>query len=116
MELAALQNALPDITATDATLVASSPQLPHHSREFIARRHLTFDILSDVGNQVGRRYGLIFRLPDDLIELYKTFPVDLPKHNGDDSWTLPMPARFGSRQVYTILHGKGFINGLVLQS
>ena len=94
MELAALQNALPEITATGATLVAISPQLPHHSREFIARRHLTFDILSDVGNQVGRRYGLVFRLPDDLIELYKTFPVDLPKHNGDDSWTLPMPARF----------------------
>jgi peroxiredoxin len=63
-------------------------------RRRVRLRHLTFDILSDEGNQVAHRYGLVFRLPDDLIELYKTFPVHLPKHNGDDSWTLPMPARF----------------------
>ncbi len=39
-------------------------------------------------------FGLRFRLPDYLIELYKSLRNDLPAFNGDPSWTLPMPARF----------------------
>ena len=30
-------------------------------------------------------------MPDDLIALYQQFGLDIPKHNGDDSWTLPIP-------------------------
>jgi len=26
--------------------------------------------------------------------VYRTFPLDLEKFNGDASWTLPIPARF----------------------
>ena len=39
-------------------------------------------------------FGLRFRLPDYLIELYKQLRNELPAFNGDDSWTLPMPGRF----------------------
>ena len=74
--------------------MAISPQLPEHSRELIERRHLTFEILSDKGNEVAARFGLRFRLPDYLIGLYRTFPLDLEAFNGDPSWTLPVPARF----------------------
>ena len=51
-------------------------------------------VLSDPGNTVASRYGLVFRLPDDLKALYKQFGIDLQKYNGDDSWSLPMPGRF----------------------
>jgi peroxiredoxin len=54
---------------------------------------LTFEILSDPGNEVAQRYGLKFQLPGDLREVYLKFNIDLPKYNGDDSWTLPLPAR-----------------------
>ena len=33
-------------------------------------------------------------LPDYLREMYRTFPLDLEKFNGDSTWTLPIPARF----------------------
>jgi peroxiredoxin len=36
----------------------------------------------------------VFRLPADLEEIYRRFGIDLTKANGDDSWTLPMPARY----------------------
>lgn len=39
-------------------------------------------------------YGLAFALPEDLRQVYTKFGVDLAKANGDDSWTLPIPARF----------------------
>jgi peroxiredoxin len=51
-------------------------------------------VLSDAGNQVADRFGLKFTLPAYLKELYLTFPNDLAKVNGDDSWTLAIPARF----------------------
>lgn len=90
----ALQNVLPQIEALEASLIAISPQLPEHNRELVKRRHLTFEILSDRGNEVAAKFGLRFALPPYLRELYRTFPLDLATFNGDDSWTLPMPARF----------------------
>lgn len=55
---------------------------------------LSFDILSDRGNQVASQFGLTFALPEDLKDLYQKFGIDLAKFDGDNSWTLPMPARF----------------------
>ena len=55
---------------------------------------LPFTMLRDQGNKVAAAYGLVFPLADDLKQLYLKFGIDLAKANGDDSWTLPMPARF----------------------
>ncbi|HSB71072.1 MAG TPA: peroxiredoxin-like family protein [Candidatus Methylomirabilis sp.] len=94
MELAALQAALPEIAGTGAGLVAISPQLPENTRKIVAQHHLTFPVLRDQGNRIAGQYGLVFSLPEDLRQVYRTFGVDLPKFNGDESWTLPMPGRF----------------------
>ncbi len=92
------------IEALGATLVAISPQLPENSVK-IARRHkLTFDVLTDAGNAWARQLGLVFALPDELREVYAGFGLDLPKFNGEDSWELPMPARFVVAADGTIAH------------
>jgi peroxiredoxin len=94
MELQALQAALPAIQQAGASLVAISPQNAVNSRKSMRDNRLEFPILSDPHNDVAAAFGLRFRLPDDLIGLYKQFKNDLPAFNGDDSWTLPMPGRF----------------------
>jgi peroxiredoxin len=65
-------------------------------------KKLSFEILSDPGNEVAQRYGLKFQFPEDLREVYLQFNIDLPKYNGDDSWTLPLPTML-------IIDQKGFI-------
>ena len=60
----------------------------------IDRHKLTFDILSDPGNEVAARFGIRFGLPEDLQEVYQSFGIDVATNNGDDSQTMPMPARF----------------------
>jgi peroxiredoxin len=40
------------------------------------------------------QFGVRWTLPDDLREVYKALGADLAQFNGDDSWTLPMPARY----------------------
>jgi len=94
LELEALQEAFGEITSLGAKLVAISPQLAEFSRELIDQKHLSFDLLSDPGNKVAKTYGLVYAFPEDLKKLYLNFGIDVAKHNGDDSWTLPMPARF----------------------
>lgn len=55
---------------------------------------MPFDVLSDLHNEVAARFGLVFALPDYLVNIYKSFPLNIPDYNADDSWTLPIPARF----------------------
>ena len=66
---------------------------------------MTFEILSDPGNQVAQSYGLKFQLPEDLREVYLKFHIDLPKYNGDDSWTLPLPTTLIIDHNGIIRHG-----------
>ena len=95
MDLQALQAALPELEAQRAKLVAISPQTAANSRRSMRENKLSFPILSDPGNDVAAAFGLRFKLPDYLIDLYKNvFKNDLAAANGDASWTLPMPARF----------------------
>jgi peroxiredoxin len=75
-------------------LVAVSPQLPEHSRALVKAKKLTFEVLSDPKNALAQKFGLVHALPEVLRKIYLQFGIDLPKHNGDDSWTLPLAARF----------------------
>lgn len=93
-ELQALQQALPQFQELGANLVAISPQTPVNSRKSVRTNSLDFPILSDSANEVAAAFGLRFTLPDYLAELYRALGNNLPVVNGDDSWTLPMPARY----------------------
>jgi len=106
MELQALQAALPELTATGASVVAISPQIAANSRKSVRQNGLDFPILSDPGNAVAAAFGLRFALPDDLVDLYASMRNDLPAFNGDDSWTLPMPARYVIAQDGTIVYAE----------
>jgi peroxiredoxin len=94
MELQALEAALPQYLELGASLVAISPQIQANSRKSVRQNHLSFPILSDAKSQVAEAFGLRFKLPDYLVDLYKGFGNDLPTFNDDPSWVLPMPGRF----------------------
>lgn len=94
MELQALDQALPAFQERGASLVAISPQSRANSRKSRRQNGLKFPILSDSGNEVAAAFGLRFKLPGYLAELYLSLGNNLPVINGDQSWTLPMPGRF----------------------
>ncbi len=104
LELRTLQQFLPDIQALGATLVAISPQTPDNSLSTVEKDELTFEVLSDVGNQVAREFGLVFTLAEELRPLYEGFGIDLPTHNGDDSFELPIPATYVIASDGSIVH------------
>jgi peroxiredoxin len=94
IQLRAYQQALPALRQHGASLVAISPETPDHSLSTVEKNALTFDVLSDSGNRVAQSYGIAYALSRELRELYSKFGHPLPNINGDDSWTLPIPATF----------------------
>jgi peroxiredoxin len=93
--LQAYQSILPDLQALGASLVSVSPQLPDSSLSMAEKNALEFEVLSDAGNAVARQFGLVWRYPEELRELYESFfKIVLPQINGDDTWELPLTATF----------------------
>ena len=70
----------------------------------VKKHKLTFRVLGDPGNTVAAQFGLVYALPDDLINLYKKFGIDFERYYGDDDWQVPMPGRFILDRQGTIIH------------
>jgi peroxiredoxin len=93
--LRAYQRVLPELSSLGARLAAISPMLPDGSLSVAETNRLEFHVLSDIGNRVAREYGLAYELDDALRGVYTgPLAVDLPAHNGDASWELPVTATF----------------------
>ncbi len=90
----AYQEILEDIDARGAALIAVSPELPDGSLTFAETNELGFDVLSDLGNDVARAYGLVWALPPTLVDFYRERGIDLVAANGDENWELPIPGTF----------------------
>ena len=94
LEFKALRDALPEMRALGATLVAVSPQDLAHSRETVSDLGLDFPVLSDQGNKLSRQYGLLMTLDDELRPVYREWGINLAEANADESNELPVPATY----------------------
>jgi peroxiredoxin len=94
MALKALQDSLSAIKARGVTLVAISPELPNQSPTMQEKNELQFPVLSDVGNNLARKLGILFQQPVTVRPILKAYGVDLQARNGDDSYEVPFPASY----------------------
>jgi peroxiredoxin len=76
------------------SIIAISPQLSKYTKQVVKKHQLTFPVLNDKDNGVADKFRLTFTLSPKLREVYISFGIDLERFNGNDSWQLPMPARF----------------------
>ena len=102
-QLAALQRIHKEIAARGASLVAISPQTVKHSYMTRDMHGLRFLVLSDAGNQVARKFALVYRVPPELQRMYESIMTKLPGYNGDQSWELPLAATY-------VVRANGIIN------
>ena len=93
-QLSALQEIHPKLAEAGASLVAISPQTQKHSYITRDMHKLRFPVLSDQGNQVARKFGLVYRLPPQMQAMYESIMTKLPGYNGDQSWELPLAATY----------------------
>lgn len=93
-ELKALQERNDELNELGAKLIAISPQSPDSSLSTKEKNDLNFEVLSDINNKIAKEYGLVFSLAEELRPIYKSFNIDIPANNDDDSYELPMPATY----------------------
>ena len=94
LELKAYQDQLPRIRAAGAELVAISPEKPDDTLGTAQKNALTYPVLSDVGQMVGRAFGVVYAFTGELRWAYGGFGLDIPAKNGSDEWALPMSATY----------------------
>jgi peroxiredoxin len=93
-QLEAMNQWFDDIERASATLLAISPQTVKQSSFMVDQHRLKFPLLSDPGNHVARRFGVVYRVPDDQQAVFRRSFINLPLANGDDTWELPVPATY----------------------
>jgi peroxiredoxin len=65
LELKAYQEVLPEIVAAGAALVAINPEKPDDTLSTAEKNALAFEVLSDVGQNVGRAFGLVYEFTEE---------------------------------------------------
>ncbi len=88
-----MQEELANFKANGANLIALTPELPDESISTSEKHDLQFEVLSDIGNQVAKEYGIVFKLTDEVAGIYNQ-SFELNKHNGDNSNELPLAATY----------------------
>lgn len=88
----------------NASIYAITPQTPDHCMTTAQKNNLEFDVLSDIGCMVSKKFGLVNKLPLNIVQLYTGINIFLPVYNGDDSYELPMPGTFIIGQDGRIAH------------
>ena len=103
-QLEAMNSALSQIEKNGASLAAISPQTVKQSFFMHDQHRLRFPLLSDTHNQVARRFGLVYQVPEAQKQVYSRTFVNLPFINGEASWELPIPATYVVAQDSTVLY------------
>lgn len=105
LEMKALIDVLPEIKALGAQLIGMAPETPEKAAETGGKNGAAFDILSDTGNVVSEKLGLVFELPESLRPIYQGFGIDIPAHNRDATFKLPLPATYIVRKDGVVAYG-----------
>ena len=105
LELKAFQEIQPEIKAAGASLVAISPEKPDDTLSTAEKNALAFEVLSDVGQKVGRAFGLVYQFTEELRSAYRGFGRDIPAHNGTPGeWALPVSTTYVIDRNGTIIY------------
>ncbi|KAK3315781.1 redoxin domain-containing protein [Apodospora peruviana] len=105
LALAAYQKHLDEFKEKGVTVIGISPQLPDTSLTVAEKNALKFTVLSDVGNELGRKLGLVWTMPEYLRPFLKQFGADIEGGNGDDTFEVPVPANI-------LVDGKGVVQNV----
>lgn len=82
---------LPELRRRGFGLIAVSPQKPDESLTLREKKELTFTVLSDPGNVLAARFGIVMTPSPDVIEAQLKLGLDLTQGNADGTTAIPMP-------------------------
>jgi len=83
------------IASDGGQIVAIIPERQQYATEFKTDGHIPFSVLTDMDNGYAMSLNLVFWMGEEMKEIMRQRPDrDIPKFQGNESWTLPIPATF----------------------
>lgn len=82
---------VPALAERGIPLIAISPQKPDGSLSTAEANALTFDVVSDPGNQIASALGIVTAPSEASRSATKQLGIDLLEANADGGYELPMP-------------------------
>ncbi|WP_227999744.1 peroxiredoxin-like family protein [Mycolicibacterium sp. P1-5] len=103
LTLKAYQDTLvPALAERGVPLIAVSPQKPDGSLSTAEANALTFDVVSDPGNQIASALGIVITPSEASRTVTERLGIDLREANADGGYELPMP-------TVVVVDGQGVI-------
>jgi len=94
MHLAELRKAEAELDQMGFDIWFISVDRPELLYESLEQADIGYQVLSDAGLDATRAFGLAFRVPDELVQKYLTFDIDLEAASGQTHHVLPVPSTF----------------------
>lgn len=85
------RNLLPGLRKLAVPLVAISPQVPEKLVAIKQRHTLGFQVASDLGNALGRRFGILYSFDEASRRASLAKGTPIGEVTGTGTWELPMP-------------------------
>jgi peroxiredoxin len=85
------QDVLPELTSRGIALVAISPQKPDGSLTMRETHELTYEVVSDPGNQIAGQLGILTEPTAPARGAQAALGIDVAAANSDGTAVLPMP-------------------------
>ncbi|MGR4865920.1 peroxiredoxin-like family protein [Caulobacter sp. LARHSG274] len=82
----------PTLKALGVPLVAVSPQIPERLGEIRVRHALSFKVVTDPGNALGRRFGILYTADEASQAAQRAKGGSIGETTGTGTWELPQPA------------------------
>lgn len=102
--LRSLQKNIVQIKEAGGNLVAVSVENPDNSLKVSRKNELGFTVLSDPNLTTARKFGIVYQMPKETDELYKTRGLDVAKHNEMERAELPLSATYIVNQKGEIVY------------
>ena len=87
-----LEQALPEFSAKNATVVAITPETDESISKAIDKTKATFSVIYDKDRTIMKNWKVAYSLTGEQQAKYKGYGLDLEKQQGD--WLLPVPATY----------------------
>lgn len=94
ISMSTLARAQPRIDARGARMVAIVPDREKFADEMKQDSNARFPILTDMDNGYAMSLNLSIWIGEEMGEYMRIIGRDLPSYQGNDTWTLPIPATF----------------------
>jgi peroxiredoxin len=85
------QELVPELARRRIALVAISPQKPDGSLTMREKNELSFTVLSDPGNQLAGKLGILTAATEDARSAQAKLGVHVDEANADGTYAIPMP-------------------------